>query len=185
MRATESNFRGERSESGIFSENSSSSAETRSASVKESSTPDSKSDSSGVGSIGFPATCLTISTIFVRVSISGGYSHFGAILLIRLKLVHDIGVHHGGEPMVTGGGEVHEVCLGEAGVDPVAHSALTAHAAASVPESNAVRAAGGLLGIDNLVDTIHYLPSAVQIAPAVARAHHQDGGGRNGAAEAV
>src|SRR5271157_407752 len=188
MRATESNFRGVRSASGILTANSPSSAVTRSARVKESSVPDSKSDSSGAGSMGLPATRLTISTILVCLSmiclaLRGRSSDFVSRLLVRVELLHEIAEHGGGEAAVTGHGEVHEVPLRQAGVDPVAHGALAAHAFAGVPESAGVCPAGGLLGFDDVVDAGNHLPFPLRVAPAVGGADHQDGGRGRGAAQ--
>src|SRR5581483_3544616 len=170
MRSTESNFRGVRSESGILTENSFSSADTRSASVKESSAPDSNSDSSGVGLMGFPATCLTISMIFVCRSMiwlasGSSSSDFRPRLLIFSELLHHVGKHHRRQAMIAGRRKVDEIPLCQTCIDPVAHGALAAHAFAGVPEGAAVFLAGRLLRFDDEIDTGHHLLFASHISP--------------------
>src|SRR5215475_866198 len=117
MRSTESNLRGLRSESGIRTENSDSSAVTRSGSVKESSRPDSNSDSPGSKFTGFPATRRTMSTILLCWSM--GLIGFQSGLLKVLVLRHEVVEEGGCEPFITIEGKVGVVGLGQSGGEPV------------------------------------------------------------------
>src|SRR5579883_1499063 len=183
MRSMESNFRGVRSESGIFTANSCSSAATRSASVNESSTPDWNSDSSGAAWTFLPATRFTISRILACVSIflmrcllSFGrtIADLRAHLPVLLELLHDIGEHGFRQLPIARHGEVHEVPLRHARVHPIAHRALAAHALARIPVGAAALLAGGLLRLDDEIDAIHNLPLPADIPPTVRRTHHEN-----------
>src|SRR5262249_50324377 len=112
--------------------NSPSSAVTISASVKESSRPDSKSESSGAGSIGLPATLRMISMILLCLS-------------IEFVLLHQIGKQTAREPPVARRSKVHVIALRQPRVNPIPHRAFAAHAHARVPIDAAVLAAGTLL----------------------------------------
>src|ERR1039457_780097 len=111
MRSMESNFRGVRSESGIRMANSDSNAVTRSVRVNESRRPDSKSDSSGAGSMGFSARRRMMATILVRLSMGGGVRYLQARLPVGLVLLQDIRKQHGGEPAISGRSKVNIVAL--------------------------------------------------------------------------
>src|SRR5664279_560713 len=124
MRVTESKTRGLRAESGMRTPNSASNADTRSASAKESSSPDSKSESSGAGSMGFPASRRRISMILVRLSMRGPVRCFQADFLVGLVLADQIFEQCSRQPAVTGDGKVNVVGLRQAGGDPVKNGAL-------------------------------------------------------------
>src|ERR1700681_4833477 len=100
MRETDSNFRGLRSESGTRMENSVSSSATRSVKLKESRSPDSKSDSSGSISIFLPATRRTISTIRACLSM-GNLIGFQSGFLVDFVLRHKVLKQSGRQPLVA------------------------------------------------------------------------------------
>src|ERR1035441_5434532 len=137
MRSTESNFRGCKSASGMRIENSFSNALTKSARLKESSRPDSKSESPGAGLIGSAAKLCTMLTILVRLSM-GFLVRFRADLLVFLVLPHDIREERIRQAMVPRRREVHVIALSQARVHPVAHGPFAAHPPPRVPKGAAV-----------------------------------------------
>src|SRR5262249_49586552 len=133
MRATLSNLRGVRSESGMRIENSRSSPATKSARANESSKPDSKRDSSGEGLMGFPANCRSTSTILIWSFMRNLLPGRGPGLLISFEQLHQIGEQHTGETVIAGDSEVDAIVLRQPGRLPRAHGAGAAHAFARVP----------------------------------------------------
>src|ERR1039458_3246670 len=91
MRSRVSNLRGVRSESGMLMENSRSSAATKSARAKESSSPDSKRDSPGDGSMGLPANCRRTSRILFWRVMENLVRSFRTSLFVGLEKLHQIG----------------------------------------------------------------------------------------------
>src|ERR1035441_7868681 len=108
MRSTESNFRGWRSESGIRIENSFSIALTRSARLKESSSPDSKSDSRGEGSMGSGAKLRMMLTILVRLSMGFLVRRLQPDLLINFVLPQDVFEQCIGQAAIACGREMQD-----------------------------------------------------------------------------
>src|SRR5438067_7413689 len=120
MRARVSNLRGVRSLSGMRIANSRSRPLTRSVRLNESSRPDSKSDSSGEGSIDLPATCRRSSTILVW-SFMRSLVRCRPYLLVGFELPHQVAEEHRGKAAIPDRREVDVVRLRKSGVHPIAH----------------------------------------------------------------
>src|SRR2546422_2354595 len=130
----ESNFRGFRSESGILMENAFSKALKTSGSAKESSRPESNSDSSGSGVVFFLEMVRIISLICACLSIGFRSGQLFPHLIVFLVIVHEIPEERVSEPAVTGRREVDVIALGQPGHHPFAHGALAAHLLPHVPK---------------------------------------------------
>src|SRR5579862_3002917 len=124
MREIESNLRGFRSESGILIENAFSSALSTSGRAKESSRPESKSDSSGSAGMSFFAMVLTISAIWACLFIDSVGSltcrvgrhprEFVPDFRVLFVIVHEIAEERVAQAPVSGLREMDVIALREA-----------------------------------------------------------------------
>src|SRR5665213_828810 len=183
MRVKASNLRGFKSESGIFIPNSRSSSVTRSGSANESRNPESKSDSSGSGSVLLLETLRTIAAMRSLLSILLITASFGADGEKSVVLLHYFFEEHIARGAIAGPGQVCVVALPQPRLHPLTHRAGTARGGAPIPKSAAIGLVDIALDLDNLVQVWKRKTAAAGAIFAIRRTDQENARHWNGGAQ--